>query len=71
MTIIQSAIMSVLSLGVQNGGISPDVPFSVIAPDPLAVSQNLRAARRAEVFRFNARLAGAVSVVVINGAVEA
>lgn len=71
MALVENEIRSVLSQGVANGGINPDVPYTVISPDPVTMPPMLRAARRAETFKFYARLAGAISVVVLHGAVEA
>ena len=68
---IENEIRSVLSQGVQNGGIADDTPYTVIAPDPLAIPQMTRTARIADGFRFEARLAGAVSVVIVRGNVYA
>ena len=70
-TMIENEIRSVLSQGVQNGGIADDTPYTVIAPDPLAIPQMTRTARSAGEFTFEARLAGAVSVVLIRGSVYA
>lgn len=70
-TLIENEIRSVLTQGVQNGGIADDTPYTVIAPDPLTIPQMTRTARVAGEFRFEARLAGAVSSVVIRGNVYA
>lgn len=70
-TMIENEIRSVLSQGVQNGGIADDTPYTVISPDPLTTPQMTRTARTAGEFRFEARLAGAVSVVLIRGNVYA
>lgn len=71
MTIFENEIRSVLAQGVQNGGISEDVPFTVSSPDPVTMPDNTRANRVAETFTFEARLAGAASRVVIRGTVTA
>lgn len=70
-TLIENEIRSVLAQGVQNGGIADDTPYTVISPDPLTIPQMTRTARVADGFRFEARLAGAVSRVVIRGTVAA
>lgn len=70
-TLIENEIRSVLAQGVQNGGIADDTPYIVISPDPLAIPQMTRTARIADGFRFEARLAGAVSKVIIRGNVYA
>jgi hypothetical protein len=70
-TMIENEIRSVLTQGVQNGGIADDTPYTVIAPDPLTIPQVTRTARVAQTFTFSARLAGAVSVVIIRGNVYA
>ena len=69
--LIENEIRSVLAQGVQNGGIADDTPYTVISPDPLATPQMIRNSRSAETFQFEARLAGAVSKVIIRGSVAA
>lgn len=70
-TLIENEIRSVLAQGVQNGGIADDTPYTVITPEPLSIPQMTRTARAAQTFQFEARLAGAVSTVVIRGSVYA
>lgn len=70
-TLIENEIRQVLSQGVTNGGIADDTPYTVIAPDPLRIPEAQRNARIAADFRFEARLAGAVSIVKIQGVVHA
>lgn len=69
--LIESEIRSVLAQGVANGGIADDTPVVVLSPDPLMIPEMQRAARVAGDFRFEARLAGAVSTVIVRGIVSA
>lgn len=65
LTIIENEIRAVLSQAEQNGLI--DRGWSVTVPDVLSIPENLRAQRIAGVFRFDARLQGAVRSVDIAG----
>lgn len=67
--LIESEIRSVLGIGVANGLIADDTPYTVITPDPLMLPETERALRRLGDFRFDARLAGAVHSTVIRGVV--
>jgi len=67
--IIENEIRSVLTLGVTNGGIADDTPFTVVTPDPLSIPETQRAQRIAGNFTFTARLAGAVHKVIVRGTV--
>lgn len=67
--LIESEIRSVLGIGVANGLIADDTPYTVISPDPLMLPEAERALRRLGDFQFNARLAGAVHVAIIRGVV--
>lgn len=68
-TVIEAEIRSVLAQGVVNGGIADDTPVVVRSPDPLNIPEMIRATRTMGDFTFEARLAGAVSVVVVRGTV--
>lgn len=68
-TMIESRIRSVLDLGVRNGGIADDTPYVVIAPDPLALTEQQRGSRVLGDFFFEARLAGAVHATIVRGTV--
>ena len=67
--LIESEIRAVLGTGVANGLIADDTPFTVVSPDPLAIPEQERAARRLGDFTFAARLSGAVQYVTIRGIV--
>lgn len=67
-TMIENEIRSVLTQGQANGGVDT---FTVTSPRILAIPEMQRAARILGDFQFTARLAGAVSVVVIRGVVTA
>lgn len=67
--IIENEIRSVLTLGVTNGGIADDTPFTVVVPNPLDIAETQRAQRIAGNFTFTARLAGAVHRVIVRGVV--
>lgn len=69
--LIVAAIRAVLEAGVRVGGISTDVPFTITAPRASAVSSVDRAARTLTGVEFNARLAGAIHAVEIDGNVSA
>lgn len=69
-TLVENEIRSVLAQGVAVGGISPDVPYTVVSPDPVTMPAMERARRNAATFQFVARLAGAISTVEIRGIVE-
>jgi len=68
-TIIESEIRSVCALGVSNGGIADDTPYTVIAPDPQRIPANMRAQRTLGDFRVRFRLAGAVHKVIVDAVV--
>lgn len=63
--IIENEIRSVLAQAEANGLI--DTGWTVTTPDVLSVPENLRAQRTAGVFVFNARLAGSIRKVTIQG----
>lgn len=67
--IIESEIRSVLSQGVQNGGIADAPSYQVQSPDVLSVPEVQRAQRILGDFRFQARLAGAVHRITVRGVV--
>lgn len=67
-TMIENEIRSVLTQATLNGGIDG---FTVTAPRVLSIPEMQRNARVMGDFTFDARLAGAVSVVVIRGVVHA
>lgn len=69
--LVVAAIRAVLEAGVRVGGISTDVPFTITAPRASAVSSVDRAARNLTGVEFNARLAGAIHAVDIDGNVSA
>lgn len=66
--IIENEIRSVLSQAQSNGGIDQ---FTVRSPRVLSIPEMQRNARVMGDFTFDARLAGAVSVVIIRGVVHA
>lgn len=66
-TIIENEIRGVLAQAVTNGGIDT---YTVQSPLVLNIPQTQRAARVMGDFTFQARLAGAVSIVVVRGTVE-
>lgn len=66
-TIIENDIRTVLSQGVANGGIAEDTPYTVVAPDPLAIPEVQRAQRLMGEFLIAFRLAGSVRKVIIRG----
>lgn len=66
-TIIENEIRSVLTQGQENGGIDQ---YTVTSPRVLAIPEMQRAQRILGDFKFNARLAGAVSIVTIRGVVS-
>jgi hypothetical protein len=68
-TIIENEIRSVLSQGVNNGGIADDTPVVVRSPDPLNIPEVVRATRVMGDFQFEVRLAGAISSVIVRGTV--
>lgn len=65
LVIIENEIRSVLSQAEANGLI--DRGWNVVTPDVLDIPENMRAARTAGVFKFNARLAGSIRKVQITG----
>lgn len=67
-TMIENEIRSVLSQAEVNGGIDG---YTVTAPRVLSIPEMQRNARVMGDFTFEARLAGAVSVVIIRGVVHA
>lgn len=68
--LIEAEIRAVLEQGVRQGGISPDVPIYVEAPDPDLIPINQRAARVFGDFQFAFRLAGAGHTVIVRGVAE-
>lgn len=66
-TIIENDIRTVMSQGVSQGGIADDTPYSVVAPDPLAIPEVQRAQRIMGDFVISFRLAASVRKVVIRG----
>lgn len=66
-TIIESDIRGVLSQGVANQGIADDTPYTVQAPDVLAIPEVQRAQRIMGDFVIRFRLAGSVRKVIIRG----
>ena len=66
-TIIENDIRTVMSQGVANGGIADDTPYTVVAPDPLAIPEVQRAQRLMGDFLIAFRLAGSVRKVIIRG----
>lgn len=69
-TIIENDIRTVMSLGQTNGGIAPEPPYRVVAPDPLAIPPAQRAQRIMGDFVITFRLAGSVRKVVIRGTAQ-
>lgn len=65
LVIIENEIRSVLSQAEANGLI--DRGWSCTTPDVLDIPENMRAARTAGVFKFNARLAGSIRKIQITG----
>lgn len=68
-TILETEVRAQLAEGVRSGGIADDTPYTVITPDVLSISQNARANRSFEGMKFEARLAGAIHFVKIQGTV--
>lgn len=68
-TIIESEIRAQLNDGIRAGGLAASPAPTVSIPDVLAVSPNLRAQRIFEGITFEARLAGAIHFVRIQGTV--
>lgn len=68
-TIIESEIRAQLNDGIRAGGLASSPAPTVTIPDVLAVSANLRAQRIFEGIKFEARLAGAIHFVRIQGTV--
>ena len=66
-TIIENDIRTVMSQGVSQGGIADDTPYTVVAPDPLAIPEVQRAQRIMGDFVITFRLAGSVRKVIIRG----
>lgn len=66
-TVIEGDIRSVLSQAQANGGVDS---FTVSSPNPLDIPEIQRGKREAGIFRFQARLAGAISTVVVRGVVN-
>lgn len=64
LTVIENEVRSVLSQMQANGGIDE---YRVVVPRVEDIPAIQRAARNVETIRFEARLAGAVSTVVIRG----
>ena len=65
LVIVENEIRSVLSQAEANGLI--DRGWSCTTPDVLDIPENMRAARTAGVFKFNARLAGSIRKIQITG----
>lgn len=65
-TTVQAEIMAVNALGVTNGFIADDSPITVIAPDPLRMTPNMRAQRILGDFIVRYRIAGAVHKVLVD-----
>lgn len=66
-TIIENEMRGVLAQGVANGGLANNPAPVVRSPDPLAIPVTQRVQRIAGDFEFEARFAGAVRVVIIQG----
>jgi len=66
-TIIENEMRAVLAQGVANGGFANNPAPTVTAPDPLTISDTLRAARTAGDFLFTARLAGSGRKFILKG----
>lgn len=62
-------IKSVLDLGVKNGGIADDTPYTLTLPKSKDVPVNDRAARKLTGVTWTARLAGAIQAIDVNGTV--
>ena len=69
--LVKGELRAVLNEGIRRGGLSPDVPATIIAPKVADVSTADRNARRLPDVTFNARLAGAIHKVLISGTVSA
>lgn len=67
LTVIENEIRSVFAQAIENGAIDT---YSLVVPKVLSIPENVRAQRRVETITFDARLQGAVSVVVIRGVVH-
>lgn len=65
---IENEIRSVLTQGQNNGGVDT---YTVTSPRVLSIPEMQRAAREFGDFKFEARLAGAASIVVVRGVVTA
>lgn len=65
LAIIENEIRTVLARAEENNGI--DVGWRVIVPDVLDIPETMRAQRTAGTFQFQARLAGSIRRVLING----
>ena len=65
--IIESEVRSVLDQATTNGGIDT---YSVYVPQVLSIPENVRAQRILDHISFEARVAGAVSTVIIRGVVH-
>ena len=65
LVIVENEIRSVLSQAEANGLI--DRGWSCTTPDVLDIPENMRAARTAGVFKFNARLAGSIRKIQVTG----
>lgn len=66
-TMVENEIRSVLTQAQTNGGIDT---YTVTSPQVLAIPEIQRAARDMGVFKFVARLQGAISIVRIEGVVH-
>jgi hypothetical protein len=68
-TVLEAEVRAQLREGVRVGGLADDPSPIVIVQDVLTVAPNIRAQRRYEGIRFEARLAGAIHFTTINGTV--
>lgn len=68
-TVLEAEVRAQLREGVRVGGLADDPSPIVIVQDVLTVAPNIRAQRRYEGIRFEARLAGAIHFATINGTV--
>lgn len=64
--VIESEVRSVLDQATSNGGVDT---YSVFVPQVLSIPENVRTQRILDHISFEARLAGAVSEVIIRGVV--
>ena len=64
---VKNIIQSDLEQGITNGGISPDVAYSITVPKSSAVSSSDHASRKLTGVSFTANLAGAIQAISITG----